>query len=84
MLSLLAETDQDMHHCCGAACSLPAGLVGMQCSLVSVSLLVVQVRASMLAKNTELDLYMLAYHAGVTMQVLAEMAATPLFYHRSA
>lgn len=38
----------------------------------------------MKAKNTELDLYMLAYHAGVTMQVLAEMVATPLFYHRSA
>ena len=38
----------------------------------------------MLAKNAELDLYLLAYHAGVTMQVLAEISAVPLFYHRWA
>ena len=35
-----------------------------------------------MAGNSKLDLYMLAYHAGVTMQVLAEMAATPLLHSK--
>lgn len=42
----------------------------------------VQARVALVSENTSLDLYMLSYHAGVTMQVLAEMSATPLFYHR--
>lgn len=36
----------------------------------------------MLSSNKAVDVYLLAYHAGVTMQVLAELTATPLLYYR--
>ncbi len=48
----------------------------------SMGLSAAQVRSALVSDNNGLDLYMLSYHAGVTMQVLAEMAATPLFYQR--
>ena len=40
------------------------------------------VRAALEAPAASVDIYRLAFHAGVAMEVLAELAATPLFYHR--
>ena len=40
------------------------------------------VREALLNPGSAVDIYLLAFQAGVAMEVLAEMAATPLFYHR--
>ena len=40
------------------------------------------VRAALDAPHSAVDIYQLAFHAGVAMEILAELIATPLFYHR--
>ena len=41
------------------------------------------VRAALHSQHAAVDIYQLAFHAGVAMEVLAELVATPLFYRRS-
>jgi hypothetical protein len=40
------------------------------------------VRAALEAPSAAVDIYQLAFHAGVAMEIVAELIATPLFYHR--
>lgn len=40
------------------------------------------VRVALETPDAAVDVYQLAFHAGVAMETIAELAATPLFYHR--
>lgn len=39
------------------------------------------VRAALTTPDAAVDVYQLAFHAGVATELLAELVATPLFYH---
>ncbi len=51
-------------------------------SCAGVCTVIRMVRVALEAPDATVDVYQLAFHAGVAMEVLAELAATPLFYHR--
>jgi hypothetical protein len=39
------------------------------------------VRTALVTRTAAVDVYALAFHAGVAMEVLAELVASPVFYH---
>lgn len=53
-------------------------------AIAGVRTLIRMVRAALEAPDAAVDIYQLAFHAGVAMEVLAELVSTPLFYHRCA
>ncbi|KAL0052476.1 hypothetical protein WJX82_002806 [Trebouxia sp. C0006] len=79
-----AVADVELHFLCMELFKQAASPIFLDAIFDAVAVVINMVRSALVSGNTSLDLYMLSYHAGVTMQVLAELTATPLFYYRLA